>query len=73
MNTILKEMGHFSASSEWLEWIHFHSKWVSYWPGPGGFNIPSFNRYVYFPNNFDKHLQYICTGDTIHSLRVHTK
>ena len=33
MNTILKEMGPFSASSEWHEWINFHSKWVSYWPG----------------------------------------
>ena len=37
VNTILKEMGPFSASSEWLEWINFHSKWVSYWPGPVGF------------------------------------
>ena len=33
VNTILKEMGPFSASSEWHEWINFHSKWVSYWPG----------------------------------------
>ena len=33
MNTILKEMGPFSASSEWHEWINFHPKWVSYWPG----------------------------------------
>ena len=29
------EMGpfFFLASSEWHEWINFHSKWVSYWPG----------------------------------------
>ena len=33
VNTILKEMGPFSASSEWHEWINFHSKWVSYWSG----------------------------------------
>ena len=33
VNTILKEMGPFSASSEWHEWTNFHSKWVSYWPG----------------------------------------
>ena len=33
MNTILKEMGLFLASSEWNEWINFHSKWVSYQPG----------------------------------------
>ena len=33
VNIILKEMGPFSASSEWHEWINFHSKWVSYWPG----------------------------------------
>ena len=33
VNTILKEMGAFSASSEWHEWINFHSTWVSYWPG----------------------------------------
>ena len=33
VNTILKEMGPFSASSKWHEWINFHSKWVSYWPG----------------------------------------
>ena len=37
LRSILKEMGPFSASSEWLEWINFHSKWVSYWPGPVGF------------------------------------
>ena len=30
VNTISKEMGPFSASSEWNEWINFHSKWVSY-------------------------------------------
>ena len=30
VNTILKEMGPFSASSEWHEWINFHAKWVSY-------------------------------------------
>ena len=29
----LNEMGPFSASSEWHEWINFHSKWASYWPG----------------------------------------
>ena len=28
VNTISKEMGPFSASSEWNEWINFHSKWV---------------------------------------------
>ena len=33
LNTIVKEMGPFSASSEWHEWTNFHSKWVSYWPG----------------------------------------
>ena len=33
VNTILKEMGPFSVSSEWHEWTYFHSKWVSYWPG----------------------------------------
>ena len=33
VNTILKEMGPFSASSEWNEWINFHSKWVSYQHG----------------------------------------
>ena len=32
VNTISKEMGPFSASSEWNEWINFHSKWVSYQP-----------------------------------------
>ena len=32
VNTILKEMGPFSASSEWHEWINFHSKWVSFGP-----------------------------------------
>ena len=33
VNTISKEMGPFSASSEWNEWINFHSKWVSYQHG----------------------------------------
>ena len=33
VNTISKEMGPFSASGEWNEWINFHSKWVSYQHG----------------------------------------
>ena len=33
MNTISKEMGPFSVSGEWNEWINFHSKWVSYQRG----------------------------------------
>ena len=33
VNTISKEMGPFSALSEWNEWINFHSKWVSYQHG----------------------------------------
>ena len=33
VNTISKEMGPFLASSEWNEWINFHSKWVSYQHG----------------------------------------
>ena len=33
VNTISKEMGPFSALSEWNEWINFHSKWISNQPG----------------------------------------
>ena len=47
VNTISKEMGPFSASSEWNEWIDFHSKWVSY--QHGHFNMGTFC--INFPFN----------------------
>ena len=77
VNTISKEMGPFSASSEWNEWINFHSKWVSHQHGHSIWvhsALISHSIWVIFsPLIFNMgHLQhkYGYTFEAIHSLWV---